>query len=91
MTTDPRRACRGLDTEMWFRDTETGSDAKADTELVLRICRRCPVRLECLTTALAEESGLGRDSRYGIRGGLTGVERYNLVLRRRLREQSAAT
>lgn len=89
MTTDPRRACRGADTEMWFRDTETGAGARADTELALRVCRRCPVRMECLTTALDEEAGRGRDYRHGIRGGLTATERHNLVVRRRRREQSA--
>lgn len=52
------------------------------------ICkRRCPVREQCLEAALTEEAGAGIDSRYGIRGGLTGPARWRLQQRR---DQGAA-
>ncbi|GAA2946553.1 MULTISPECIES: WhiB family transcriptional regulator [Streptomyces] len=83
MTADPRRACLGSDTELWFRDREIGPEARDATALALETCRRCVVRLECIETALVEEERSGRASRWGIRGGLTGLERYNLAVRRR--------
>ena len=42
----------------------------------LSFCNRCPVRKQCLDKALAEEGGRGRESRFGIRGGLTEGQRY---------------
>lgn len=33
------------------------------------VCAYCPVRRQCLVTALQEEVGFGRKRRYGIRGG----------------------
>lgn len=47
---------------------------------VARACAACPVRQQCLDAALAEEGN--RSGRYGIRGGLTPVQRR--LLNRRL-------
>jgi hypothetical protein len=55
---------------------------------VLRACARCPVRYECLESAMDEE-GM-RVARYGIRGGLTPRERIRLA-RKRKKERQAET
>jgi hypothetical protein len=41
-------------------------------------CDHCPVQRRCLAEAMKEEAGLSRKSRYGIRGGLSAVERWRL-------------
>ena len=40
------------------------------------ICEQCPVSRPCLTEAMAEESGLGRRSRHGMRAGTTPTQRW---------------
>ena len=61
------------DPDIFFQDT--GRDAQ-------RVCRSCPVRMECLRTALAN------GERYGIWGGLAPRERRQLTsARRRLDRQ----
>ncbi|MET9973892.1 WhiB family transcriptional regulator [Streptomyces microflavus] len=90
MTTDIRRACKGADTEEWFRDREKGLAAKAATKRAQKVCARCAVRVECLSTALVEEDGTGRDYRFGVRGGLTGLDRAYLVERGK-RQKGRAT
>ncbi|MYR93060.1 MULTISPECIES: WhiB family transcriptional regulator [unclassified Streptomyces] len=90
MSTDIRRACRGADTEEWFRDREIGSEAVAATERAKGVCARCVVRVECLSTALIEEEGTGRDYRFGVRGGLTGLDRAYLVERGKRQKGRAA-
>lgn len=46
---------------------------QADRDRAKRICRDCPVRLECLTFAYEN------DERHGIWGGLDGRERTTLA------------
>jgi hypothetical protein len=48
------------------------------------VCEGCPVRAQCLERALAEEAtrqspAQNLKSRFGVRGGLTGPERWALV------------
>jgi Transcription factor WhiB len=74
-------ACRGFPTEWWF---PASGDVLAG-EVAAAICRRCPVRRECLAEALAVEDDF---SRHGILGGLTPQRRAQLAPRR-LVEQSA--
>jgi len=62
-------ACAGQDTELWFPDQPIGSTA-------VQICRRCPVRAECLYDALKHETSGA--TRHGIRGGLTTNERRRI-------------
>ncbi|MFF8910552.1 WhiB family transcriptional regulator [Streptomyces olivaceoviridis] len=67
-------ACRGLDPALFY-------PAKEQAEQVKRaraVCEECPVRKACLAAALADENGLGPSGREGVRGGLTGRERYLL-------------
>lgn len=40
-----------------------------------RVCSGCPVRLECLASAIEHERGLSIGYRYGVWGGLTPAER----------------
>lgn len=69
-------ACAAADPEAWFPD----HNMTADNLRALDICRQtCPVRQECLDAAMDEERGLGRASRFGIRGGLTHIQRAELV------------
>lgn len=60
-------ACAGRDTALWF------SSDRFEQAVATFICKRCPVRHECLAAALAEEAG--QAAVYGIRGGLTSSQR----------------
>lgn len=67
--------CAQVDPELWF--PEKGGDASP----AKRICRKCPVRKQCLEEALAT------GERHGIFGGLSERERMKL---KRARERAAA-
>lgn len=54
--------CRGEDPELFFQ-TETRAQA-------VRICNRCPVKTQCLETAVASREQLG------VWGGLTTAQRH---------------
>lgn len=64
-------ACRDTDPDAFYPDA-----GKSGT-YALMICRRCPVRTECLAEAL----DLG--DQFGIWGGLSVAERKNLRRRER--------
>jgi WhiB family transcriptional regulator, redox-sensing transcriptional regulator len=72
--------------EEWRLDAlcaETDPDAflpekGGSTREAKRVCAGCPVRMECLETALAN------DERFGIWGGLSERERRRLRLQRRM-------
>jgi WhiB family redox-sensing transcriptional regulator len=62
-------ATGGHDPEMWFPEPQ---DSPLKAARALWVCRRCPVRGQCLRHAMeTEESG----SSWGIRGGMTARER----------------
>lgn len=63
--------CRGLDPALFF-DAEEVEAARA-------CCASCPVAVPCLLDALVTEPA---GVRYGIRGGLLGAERGDLMRRR---------
>jgi WhiB family redox-sensing transcriptional regulator len=68
-------ACRPLDSAIFFPDrTAYRNDAVAGAKAV---CRRCPVREECL------EAAMDGGEKIGIWGGLTPLERANLQRRKR--------
>ncbi|KAA9161342.1 WhiB family transcriptional regulator [Amycolatopsis acidicola] len=69
-----RAACRDEDPELFFPVSEMGPGARQVAQ-AKAVCARCPVRAECLSSAL--DAGLD----YGIFGGLTGSERRKLVRR----------
>lgn len=88
---ESRAACRGLDPKLFY-------PAKGDVEQENRaraVCAGCPVRDACLASTLADESPLGPYDREGIRGGLSGRERYvvahgGMPRRRRKKKPAAA-
>ena len=68
-------ACRGADVELFFSIEED------DQRQALEYCRVCPVRQECLQTAIE------RREIYGIWGGMLEVERRQLVRDMRRKER----
>jgi WhiB family redox-sensing transcriptional regulator len=64
-----RAACAGDNPEKWFSLTTTFNP---DYEDAVEICSWCPVRIECLKTALTDKI------EFGIWGGLTPEQRKRL-------------
>lgn len=61
--------------QLWFPEESDMESLRA----AVRICKACPIRELCLETALAEEAGTGRHSRWGVRGGMTSRQRWNMA------------
>ncbi|WP_309049274.1 WhiB family transcriptional regulator [Streptomyces sp.] len=78
---------RGVD--FFPQPNDQRSTAKA-----VAVCADCPVWRDCLTDALRTEGGSRPEYRHGIRGGLTGYERYasyrRVTQNRRRARQAAA-
>jgi WhiB family transcriptional regulator, redox-sensing transcriptional regulator len=68
-----RAACRGVDVEIFFPET----DDEAEAEVAKAVCEECPVRQACLEHALAHRE------REGIWGGATERERRRILRQRR--------
>jgi hypothetical protein len=66
-----RAACLAVDPELFFPVAEAGPVYDTQVTAAKTVCRRCPVRAECLAEALARIP-------YGIAGGLTEDERRTL-------------
>lgn len=64
-------ACRGLDPEIFFPETEE------QIELALEICDGCGVRIACLEHALV------RREKVGVWGGTTEKDRRRIIRQRR--------
>lgn len=77
MTWRTKAACRNLDVEVFFPDSE------ADAGPALSVCATCPVRNECLDWAIATRQ------HDGIWGGTTESERKR-IRRRRAAARTAA-
>ncbi|MEU2657148.1 WhiB family transcriptional regulator [Streptomyces sp. NPDC007325] len=75
-------ACQEVDPDLFF-PVGLGSPALAQAEEAKKVCRRCPVRRQCLSEALAEPQPPA-----GVWGGLTEAERRSL--RRRSGREAAA-
>ena len=71
-------ACRAHPSEMWFPDDLPTAMKNRVTRDAKAICDICPVRAECLDEARDIEGGSNGRGRYGIRGGLTPMERAAL-------------
>lgn len=67
-------ACREVDPELFF--PPAGPIGLASAAAARRVCAGCPVRRDCLEAALRVEDG--RYGRYGMWGGMTPKERYQL-------------
>lgn len=71
-------ACaRSEDRDLFYPNGWQSRAAKTQVEEAKWFCRRCDVRNECLSEALAN------DEQYGIWGGLTTIERRDMVRRER--------
>ncbi len=69
-----RAACRGIDVEIFFPESDDDVEAEAAAKAV---CESCPVRQACLEHALAHRE------REGIWGGATERERRRILRQRR--------
>jgi WhiB family redox-sensing transcriptional regulator len=69
-----RAACKGEDPAWWHPD---GTDNQTRAAKAVAICRRCPVRQDCLEHALANDEWLG------VWGGTQPSERHRIAARRR--------
>jgi WhiB family redox-sensing transcriptional regulator len=68
-----RAACRGIDVEIFFPETDDDDEVEA----AKAVCERCPVRQACLEHALAHRE------REGVWGGATERERRRILRQRR--------
>jgi WhiB family redox-sensing transcriptional regulator len=68
------------DPDLWFPERH---DSPVKAAQAIRVCKRCPVRMQCLADSLER-----KDIR-GIRGGLSGNRRSRMLRRRREKAQSA--
>lgn len=79
-------ACRTADPDLFFPTGVTG-DAIEDTQAAIALCRRCPVREQCLEFAMVT------NQRDGIWGGTSEEDRRRMrsawLAARRLREMPA--
>lgn len=75
-----RAACRDEDPDLFFPIGTSGS-ALLQTERAKAVCRRCPVREQCLDWAMDSGQSLG------VWGGTSETERR--ALRRRLKARRA--
>ncbi|HEU5151105.1 MAG TPA: WhiB family transcriptional regulator [Iamia sp.] len=76
MSWQEQAACADLPIDVmfpWDDDAPVDAQGPAEAGAALDVCRRCPVRRQCLADALATP-GLPQ----GVRGGLTPAERAPL-------------
>ena len=72
MTWHKDAACRNFDPELMYPRPSDYAAVRVAKDL----CEVCPVQAECLADALAEEGLVGKDQRFGIRGGHTPHARW---------------
>ena len=78
--TNPDRACRDQDTEMFF---PAPADIVEARQVINTFCKQCPVMPECLEWALHVEGAAGHSGRAGIFGGTTARQRAEIARTRR--------
>lgn len=76
---DREAACAtSSDPDLWFPEGVRGATFLAHANAARQMCRTaCPVMLDCLHAEMRAEQGKGRDNRFGVRGGMTGSERWD--------------
>ena len=76
-------ACRSLPTEMFFHpDGERGPRREAREKAAKAVCAQCPVLAACRAHALAVQEP------YGIWGGLSEEERFEIISKVQRQSQS---
>jgi hypothetical protein len=70
-----KAACRSEDPDIFFSSKSVG--------LARQTCQGCPVRMECLESALVREAAVAKESRTGIVAGLTGAQRWAIDKQRK--------
>lgn len=86
MTWQDGAACVEHDTDVFFDDIwpvdDNGNTSRLPDDdaltVAVAVCRRCPVRRECLMHALAAEVGEPLQRRFGLDAGLTPEQRFSL-------------
>ncbi|MFI8766685.1 WhiB family transcriptional regulator [Streptomyces sp. R-07] len=78
-----RAACQDVDPDLFF-PVGTGAPALVQAEEAKEVCRRCPVREECLRWAMDDSRQVT-----GVWGGLRDDERQSLRRRSRRRADTA--
>jgi len=71
----------------WWRDAMclgSGVNFEALTDEVKELCDACPVRNDCLDSAIVEEGDARWDSRHLVRGGMMPLARYRIAVERGL-------
>jgi WhiB family redox-sensing transcriptional regulator len=71
-------ACKEMDSAIFFGQSASGTGSGSYRE-ARKVCAACPVKGECLRTAMQYEYGLSKAYRAGMYGGLTPEERAALV------------
>lgn len=82
LTWRDRARCAGVDPELFFPSRGRGPSSGVPAQ---RICRRCPVQLECLQYAITHPDG-----QYGTWGGATETELKKLRKAARAKGRRAA-
>jgi len=72
--------CADFPIEWWYPSENGGSTP--ENRDAISICKQCPVQTECLEFALAT------DDRYGIFGGTTPQQRYEITHNKPLRKDN---
>ena len=72
-----RAACKGIDVEIFYPDTEDPQMEPTVAAPAKAVCAQCPVRQACLEHALVNRE------RQGIWGGMTERERRRIIRQRR--------
>lgn len=71
-------ACKGMDTNIFFPPSTKPTPGKFYTR-ARKICGTCPVQIECLAYAQSMERDLNSSFRAGMYGGLSPIERTQIV------------
>ncbi|ELP64101.1 transcription factor WhiB [Streptomyces turgidiscabies Car8] len=77
-----RAACRAADPDTFFSSKSIG--------LARQLCQGCPVRMECLESALVREDGVAKAFRTGLVAGLTGAQRWAIGKQREVAAKAGA-
>lgn len=83
-------AIGGMPPEAWTERPEGKIwGATSDHRAAIRICKRCPVRVQCLEYAMAFEDNEGRSGRDNIYGAMTPNQRHQLAKQRQKKGRTA--